>query len=114
MFVITLITEALPSGPMWKISLPIASNSGRCARNVASSPPTSTVISPAAALWTPPVTGRLERGDALLRRERGEAEQLVTVVRARVDPRRAGRQPGEDAVLAGDDRGRPRPARGGR
>ncbi len=57
MFVMTLITDALPSGPTWMTGAPIASSSSRCAAKTASSPPAMTVISPAAALWTPPVTG---------------------------------------------------------
>ena len=57
MFVITLMTEALPSGPTWMTGLPIASRTLRCAAKTASSPPAITVISPAAALCTPPVTG---------------------------------------------------------
>ena len=54
---ITLITAALPSGPMYNTGLPIAASAGLCAWNTLSSPPTSTVMSPCAALCTPPVTG---------------------------------------------------------
>ena len=43
---------------------------------------------------------RLERVDAARRRDRGEALELVAVVRARVDPRPSRREPGEDARLA--------------
>ena len=55
--VITLITAALPSGPTWKILLPIASSAGRCFANTSAPPPTITVMSPVAARCTPPVTG---------------------------------------------------------
>ena len=57
MLVITLITEAWPSAPTWMTLPPIASSMPRWAAKTASSPPAITVISPAAALWTPPVTG---------------------------------------------------------
>ena len=52
----------------------------------------------------------LEYVDAVLRGERGEAFELVTVVRARFDPRASGSEPGEDPSLAGQDLG----DRGGR
>jgi len=57
MLVMTLMTAADPTGPMWKIRLPIACSAGLCRSNVAASPPISTVISPRAARCTPPVTG---------------------------------------------------------
>ena len=93
MFVITLITEALPSGPTWKTRPPIASNTGRCAAKTAGSPPTMTVICPDAARCTPPVTGASRQLDPLRGGERREALELVAVVRARVDPGPARREP---------------------
>jgi len=56
--VITFMTQALPNSPIWKIftahRLPARQGASRIRPR---SPPTRTVISPAAARCTPPVTG---------------------------------------------------------
>ena len=67
--VITLIAEAAPSGPTWKTRRPSPRRRAGARSQTASSPPTRTVISPWRRRWTPPVTGRLERLDALRRRQ---------------------------------------------
>ena len=105
MFVITLSPDAEPSGPTWKIRLPIASKSGMLGVSTASSPPTMTVISPDAARCTPPVTGASSVAIPRSSRERREPHELVAVVRAHVDPRAAVPQRREHSVAARDDVG---------
>ncbi|MCY1365458.1 hypothetical protein D9M69_523040 [compost metagenome] len=53
----TLATWPAPSGPAWKMFLPMASNIGRAFSSAAASPPTMKVRVPAAAPAVPPDTG---------------------------------------------------------
>ena len=103
MFVITLITEAVPSGPTWMTGSPIASSTLAMLREdglVASRDHRDLARG---RLVDAAGDGALERPDAAGRRDRGQALELVRVVRAHVDPRTARPQALEHAVGAGDD-----------
>ena len=89
MFVITLRSEALPSGPTWKIATahrleewPVSVGTARVTADDDGD------LARRREVHAPGHRG-LERGDSLRRRERREALHLVPVGRAHLDPGRA-------------------------